>query len=40
MVARTSTRHAPWRLIPANDKNYARVQGLRIAANAIERALR
>ena len=39
MVARTSTRHAPWRLIPANDKNYARVEVLRVAADAIERAL-
>ena len=40
MVARTSTRHAPWRLIPANDKNHARVHVLRVAADAIERALR
>ncbi|HXW06956.1 MAG TPA: polyphosphate:AMP phosphotransferase [Vicinamibacterales bacterium] len=39
MVARTSTRRAPWHLIPANDKNYARVEVLRRAANAIERAL-
>jgi polyphosphate kinase 2 (PPK2 family) len=39
MVARTSTRHAPWHLIPANDKNYARIEVLRLAADAIERAL-
>jgi polyphosphate kinase 2 (PPK2 family) len=39
MVARTSTRRAPWHLIPANDKNYARVEVLRLAADAIERAL-
>ena len=39
MVARTSTRRAPWHLIPANDKNYARVEVLRVAANALERAL-
>ena len=39
MVARTSTRQAPWHLIPANDKNYARVEVLRLAADAIERAL-
>jgi AMP-polyphosphate phosphotransferase len=39
MVARTSTRRAPWHLIPANDKNCARVEVLRLAADAIERAL-
>jgi polyphosphate:AMP phosphotransferase len=39
MVARTSTRHAPWHLIAANDKNYARVEVLRVAADAIEQAL-
>ena len=39
MVARTSTRRAPWHLIPANDKNYTRVEVVRLAADAIERAL-
>jgi polyphosphate:AMP phosphotransferase len=39
MVARTSTRRAPWHLIPANDKNHARVEVVRLAANAIEQAL-
>jgi polyphosphate:AMP phosphotransferase len=39
MVARTSTRQAPWHLIAANDKNFARVQVLRVAADAIEQAL-
>ena len=39
MVARTSTRRAPWRLIAANDKNCTRVEVLRLAADAIERAL-
>jgi AMP-polyphosphate phosphotransferase len=39
MVARTSTRNAPWRLIPANDKELARVEVLRIAADAIAKAL-
>jgi polyphosphate kinase 2 (PPK2 family) len=39
MVARTSTRHAPWHLIPANDKNFARVEVLRIAADALVSAL-
>jgi polyphosphate:AMP phosphotransferase len=40
MVARTSTRDAPWRLIPANDKDFARVEVLRVAADAIAKALR
>jgi polyphosphate:AMP phosphotransferase len=39
MVARTSTRHAPWHLVPANDKNFARVEVLRIAADALAKAL-
>jgi AMP-polyphosphate phosphotransferase len=39
MVARTSTRSAPWHLIPANDKNHARIEVLRLAADAVERAL-
>jgi len=39
MVARTSTRHAPWHLIPANDKNFTRVEVLRIAGDALARAL-
>jgi polyphosphate kinase 2 (PPK2 family) len=39
MVARTSTRRAPWNLIPGNDKNFARVAVLRVAADAIEEAL-
>jgi polyphosphate kinase 2 (PPK2 family) len=39
MVARTSTRHAPWHLIPANDKNYARVEVLRAASDALARTL-
>jgi polyphosphate:AMP phosphotransferase len=39
MVGRTSTRHAPWHLVPANDKAFARVEVVRIAADAIARAL-
>jgi AMP-polyphosphate phosphotransferase len=39
IVAHTSTRHAPWHLIAANDKNSARVAVLRIASDAITRAL-
>ncbi|MCP4383855.1 MAG: polyphosphate kinase [Hyphomicrobiales bacterium] len=29
MLERTSTKHAPWNLIPANDKKYARVAALK-----------
>ena len=39
MVEHTSTHHAPWHLIPANDKNHARVAVLRAVNDAIERAL-
>ncbi len=39
MVARTSTRVAPWTLVEANDKGYARVKVLRTAAERIEEAV-
>jgi len=39
MVARTSTRLAPWHLIPANDKRYARVAVLRTVCGALRKAL-
>jgi AMP-polyphosphate phosphotransferase len=39
MVEHTSTRHSPWHLIAANDKNYARVEILRVAGDAIEAAI-
>ena len=39
MVERTSTRLAPWTLIEANDKYFARLKVLRAACDAIERAL-
>ena len=40
MVARTSTRVAPWTLVEANDKNFARVKVLRTLVNRLERRLR
>ena len=40
MVARTSTRRAPWVLVEANDKNFARIKVIRTLANRIERALK
>ena len=39
MVARTSTRHAPWTLIEGNDKPYARVKVMRTICESLERAL-
>ena len=39
MVRRTSTRHAPWHLIPANDKRYARVATLETICDALEKRL-
>jgi len=39
MLALTDTTHAPWHLIPANDKRYARLQVLRTACRAIQAAL-
>jgi len=39
MVARTSTPHAPWHLIAANDKNHARVEIVRIVADSLKEAL-
>lgn len=39
MLALTDTPAAPWHLIPANDKRYARLQILRTACRAIQAAL-
>jgi AMP-polyphosphate phosphotransferase len=39
MVARTSTRVAPWTLVEANDKGFARIKVLRTACERIEEAL-
>ena len=35
MVIRTSTEFAPWHIIPANDKRFARTEVMRIAAEAV-----
>jgi polyphosphate kinase 2 (PPK2 family) len=32
MVTRTSTARAPWHVIPANDKKFARIEALRLIA--------
>ena len=39
MVERTSTEIAPWTLVEAEDKRYARVKVLRTLATAVERSL-
>ena len=37
MMEKTSTRHAPWHLIPANDKPYGRLAALRIIADRLSK---
>jgi polyphosphate kinase 2 (PPK2 family) len=39
MVTRTSTRRAPWTLVEANDKSFARIKVLKTVHDALERAL-
>lgn len=39
MIARTSTANAPWHLIPANDKRYARVQVIKTLCDSLEKSL-
>lgn len=39
MLEKTSTIFAPWTVIEANDKKYARIKALRTINNAIEKAL-
>ena len=40
MLARTSTPTAPWHVIPANDKSFARIKIFDIAIKALETALK
>jgi len=40
MVRRTSTRYAPWTLVAANDKRFARVAVIEAVADALESTLR
>jgi polyphosphate:AMP phosphotransferase len=39
MIERTSTRIAPWTIVPANQKRYARLHVLRTLAEALEKRL-
>ncbi len=40
MLQRTSTRYAPWTILEANCKRFARLKALRTVAEALEKALR
>ena len=40
MVARTSTRRAPWVLVEGNDKSFVRIKVLRTLADRVQRALK
>ena len=39
MIARTDTAHAPWTIVPADDKRHARLAVLRALVGRIEDAL-
>ena len=39
MIARTDMTHAPWTVVPADDKRFARLQVLRALGDRIEAAL-
>jgi len=39
MVTRTSTQSAPWILVEANDKKYARIKILKTLCEKLEKAL-
>ena len=39
MLRRTSTPHAPWTILEANCKYYARIKALRTVAEALEKAV-
>ncbi|GAA6130960.1 polyphosphate:AMP phosphotransferase [Halopseudomonas sabulinigri] len=40
MVENTATAHAPWHVIPATDKRYARIQALRIVCETLQKRLK
>lgn len=39
MVAKTSTEYAPWHIIPANSKNFARIKVLKIIRDSMKSSL-
>jgi polyphosphate kinase 2 (PPK2 family) len=40
MLDKTDTDHAPWHVIAADDKRHARLEGLRIIADALDRGVK
>lgn len=40
MLIRTSTDYAPWTVVEANSKYYARIKVLKTVINAIEKAIK
>lgn len=40
MIARTSTETAPWHLVPANDKRFARIEVLKTICRGLKKAVR
>jgi polyphosphate kinase 2 (PPK2 family) len=40
MILKTSTPRAPWTVVEANDKYYARIKVLRTVANKLNKELR
>ena len=40
MVENTDTKHAPWHIIPATNKRYARIEALRIVCKALQKRLK
>ncbi len=39
MIAKTSTEYAPWHIVPANSKNYARITVLKIIRDSMKQSL-
>ena len=39
MAARTATRHAPWHLVPANDKRFARIECLKLITERLAKGI-
>lgn len=39
MVQRTSTKQAPWHVIPANDKKFARIEALRLITSVLAKGV-
>ena len=39
MIAKTSTKYAPWHILESNDKKYARIKALKIIIKAVEEKL-